>query len=166
MDKVQARLAAIGHFLGQAKSVTVGYLKDGPTYPARESQAQTDSNADRASMGVAPAESPSKPVAMIAAIQNYGSAASGIPPRPFFTLTVDAGKAHWGTDLAKLLRENSYDSRVALELMGERIKGELATAIVDLTAPPLAPYTIAKKGSDKPLIETGLMLNSLDHAVA
>ena len=62
MDKVQARLAAIGRSLGGAQSVTVGNLNDGPTYPARESQAQTDSNADRASMGVAPAESPSKPV--------------------------------------------------------------------------------------------------------
>ena len=34
-----------------------------------------------------------------------------------------------------------------------------------ISSPPLAPATIARKGSDKPLVDTGLMRNSITSRV-
>lgn len=85
-----------------------------------------------------------------------------VPPRPFFRKMVESGKGHWGADLGGLLRSNDYDADRALELMGEQLEGELQQSIRDFTDPGNAPSTIAKKGFDKPLIETSHMLNSVD----
>ncbi|WP_260855420.1 hypothetical protein [Mesorhizobium amorphae] len=38
-------------------------------------------------------------------------------------------------------------------------------AIVEYVGPPLKPETIARKGSDKQLIDTSVMLNSVDWRV-
>lgn len=104
-----------------------------------------------------------KPVAMIAAIQNYGS--GHIPPRPFFSNMVRSKSKDWPKALAPLLKANDYDATLALRLMGEGIKGQLQQSIRDTNTPPLAPSTIARKGFDKPLIDTGHMINSVDYEV-
>ena len=48
---------------------------------------------------------------------------------------------------------------------GEAIAGQLRESIINLTEPPLAPATVARKGSDKPLVDTGHMLASVDYEV-
>jgi len=50
--------------------------------------------------------------------------------------------------------------------MGGLIGGELAESISELVSPPLAPYTIQKKGFDKPLIDTAHMFQSITHEVS
>jgi hypothetical protein len=52
-----------------------------------------------------------------------------------------------------------------LDLMGTAIKGQLQQAIVDFVGIPLAPATIARKGTDKQLVDTGHMLASVDYEV-
>lgn len=47
--------------------------------------------------------------------------------------------------------------------MGDGIRGQLQTSIRDWTTPPNSPDTIAKKGFNKPLIDTSHMLNSVDY---
>jgi hypothetical protein len=49
--------------------------------------------------------------------------------------------------------------------MGAGIAGQLRQSIIDLVAPPLAPSTIKRKGFDKPLIDQGIMLSSVDYEV-
>lgn len=105
------------------------------------------------------------PVALIAAIQNYGAPLANIPARPFFSNMVDTKQKEWGPALAKLLQSTSYDTIAALNLMGEGIKGQLQQAIRDFVGVPLAPATIARKGFDKQLIDTSHMLNSVSYAV-
>lgn len=142
-----------------------------------------------------------KPVAYIAAIQEFGDPGSGIPPRPFFRTMIANEKGHWGQDVAKVLIATNYNARQTLELMGQEIKAELQTSIVDLVAPPLSRTTImlramraadptlgdagnpityatvneararvaagesANGASEKPLIDSGHMLNSVDYEV-
>ncbi|WP_423786270.1 hypothetical protein [Klebsiella aerogenes] len=53
-----------------------------------------------------------------------------------------------------------------MQKVGEIIKGQLQNSIRQLTDPPLAQSTIEQKGSDKPLILTGHMLNSVDYEVS
>jgi hypothetical protein len=87
-------------------------------------------------------------------------------PRPFFRGMIAQESQHWGRDLGALLKSEDYDASNALTLMGKEIEGELVESIQTLTDPPLAPSTIAaKKGVTKPLIDTGLMWQSVDSFV-
>lgn len=105
------------------------------------------------------------PVAMIAAINEYGRPSVGQPPRPFFRRMIAAKQGEWPSAIAGLLKANGLDAMRALDLAGAAIAGQLRESIRDLTDPPLAASTIRRKGFDKPLVDTGHMLNSVDHEV-
>ena len=105
------------------------------------------------------------PVAMIAAIQDYGAPSVGIPPRPFFRNMIAAKKGEWPDAIAKLLKANNLDAEKALEQTGQAIAGQLRQSIQDTNAPPLAQATIERKGFSKPLIDTGHLWNSVDYDV-
>jgi hypothetical protein len=105
------------------------------------------------------------PVAMIAAIQDFGAPSVGIPPRPFFRNMVKDKSPGWPDAVAKLLKANDYDAAKTLDMVGQAIAGQLRQSIIDTNEPPLAPATIARKGFDKPLIETSHMINSVDYEV-
>lgn len=139
-DKLKAALADMAARLRRAQSVRVGFL-EGATYPDGKS------------------------VAMVAALNEFGVPSRGQPPRPFFRNMVAAKSKEWPAAIAGLLRDNNYDALRALQLTGEAIAGQLRQSITDLVAPPLAPSTIARKGFDKPLIDTGHMLNSVSYEV-
>ena len=87
------------------------------------------------------------------------------PPRPFFRNMIAEKSGEWGGQLAAAMKANGNDGKKALELVGMVIEGELVQSINDLTTPALSPVTIAKKGFDKPLIETSNMLNSVTSKV-
>lgn len=105
------------------------------------------------------------PVALVAAIQNYGAPRANIPPRPFFSNMVAAKSPEWPAAISGLLQRNGYDIVKALDLTGEAIKGQLQTSIRDFVGVPLRPATIARKGHAKQLIDTAHMLNSVDYVV-
>ena len=104
------------------------------------------------------------PVAMIAAINEYGRPPTQ-PPRPFFRNMIRDKQGEWPTAIADLLKANDLDAVKALDLAGAAIAGQLRQSIVDLVSPALAASTIRRKGFDKPLIDTGHMMNSVDHEV-
>lgn len=104
-----------------------------------------------------------KSVALIAALNNWGTKTA--PPRPFFTNMIADKSPAWGDDLGVALKLTDYNVRRALDLVGANIAGQLRQSIIDTNAPPNAPSTIAKKGHSKPLVDTGHMLNSVDHEV-
>ncbi len=106
-----------------------------------------------------------KPVAMIAAIQNFGAPRAGIPPRPFFSNMIANKSGEWPKALAGLLRSNDWNAERALDVAGAAIAGQLRQSIIDTNTPPLAKSTIRRKGFDKPLIDTSVMINSIDHEV-
>ncbi len=138
--KLELALARIAAQVRGGGGVRVGFL-EGATYPD------------------------GKPVAMIAAIQNFGAPRAGIPPRPFFSNMIAAKAASWGPAIAKLLKDNNYNVARVFQLTGEGIKGQLQQSIIDTNAPPLSPYTIRRKGFAKPLIFTSHMINSVDFEV-
>lgn len=112
------------------------------------------------------------PVAMIAAINEYGAPSRNQPPRPFFRRMIDAKQGEWPEALATLLVQTDYDAAKALDVAGAAIAGQLRESITTLVDPPLAPSTIRKKGFAKPLIggvtknsQGGHMLKSVDHEV-
>lgn len=105
------------------------------------------------------------PVAMIAAINEYGAPSRGQPPRPFFRNMINEKQGEWPEAIANLLRHHDMNAAEALEDAGITIEGQLRQSITDLTEPPLAPSTIRRKGHAKPLIDTSHMLNSVGHEV-
>ena len=139
-SKLGAALRKIAGRLEQQQTLRVGFLEGG-TYP----------------------DGTSTP--MVAAIQNYGAPAAGIPPRPFFSTMVAKKSPTWGGDIGKILPAVGYDVDAALKLMGERIHDQLQESINEWRVPKLADATVAKKGFDKPLIHTKNMLDSVGYDI-
>lgn len=88
-----------------------------------------------------------------------------IPPRPYFRRMIAECSPAWGGAMAEALIASDWNSRAALALLGERIKGELQQSIISLKDPPNAKSTVRKKGFDNPLIDTSHMLNSVDYSI-
>lgn len=139
-EKLEQTLAAIAKKIGTKAVLRVGFL-EGATYPG------------------------GTPVAMIAAIHNFGAPRAGIPARPFFSNMVREKSPGWGKALVKNLVANDFDVDRSLRMMGEGIAGQLRQSIKDTNEPPLAASTIKRKGFAKPLVDTGQMMNSVDYEV-
>ena len=115
-------------------------------------------------------------VAMVAATNEYGSIANNIPPRPFMRPAHDKNKEVFAKAIASAVR-NAKDGkatfRQGMGLFGEVAVGEVKQAIRDVTSPRLAKATIeARKArhskgiaSDKPLVDSGIMLQSVSYEV-
>lgn len=107
-------------------------------------------------------------VAYVAAIQEFGAPAVGIPPRPFMQPTVKEKKDTWVKIIEKQLPKVALGKMSAfdvLDLVGISAAADIQTKISSIYTPPNAPATIRAKGSAKPLIDTGLMLASVQNAV-
>lgn len=139
-DKLAARIELVRKTLTNATMVKAGFL-EGATYPDGTT------------------------VATVAAANEFGSTGEGRfqPPRPFFRIAIDSNKNKWSKGLAKLIMKDG--AQVALSKAGEVMMGDIQSSIQLLKAPALAPATIKAKGFDKPLIETGHMLKSVDYEV-
>lgn len=119
-------------------SLKVGFL-EGATYPEGQS------------------------VPAVAAFNEFGT--GNAPPRPFFRNAINKNGAKWGKAGATILKSTGGDVKKTLMLLGEGIKGDIIQSINDLVSPPLAQSTIDRKGFDKPLIDTAVMVNSVDYVV-
>lgn len=86
-----------------------------------------------------------------------------ILPRPYFRTMIKEKGPTWGPDIAKLLKANDFDAIKVLGLMGVLIKRQLQESIRNWTTPPNAPSTIARKGFNDPLIDTGYMVSRVDY---
>jgi hypothetical protein len=139
-DQVARKLNELLSKVGKGGTVKVGFL-EGATYPDGTS------------------------VPLVAAMDEFGSPSRGQPPRPAIRNMLAADSPGWGATAAKLLVANDYDVEKTLGQMGEGIAGQLRKSIIDIREPPLKPSTIARKGSDKPWIESGHLLQSVDKEV-
>lgn len=139
-DKLEAELKKIAANVKNAASVRVGFLENS-TYPDGTS------------------------VPLVAAIQEFGAPSRGIPPRPFFRNMIAAKSGEWPKAVGDLLKVNDFDAAKTLNLAGDGIKGQLQQSIRDTDSPALKQSTIDKKGFDKPLVDTGHMLNSVGYIV-
>lgn len=103
------------------------------------------------------------PVAAVAFWNNYGTSTS--LARPFFSNMIEEEKPTWGKKVAAGLKAMDGDGEKVLGAMGLDIQGALIQSIRDFKDPPNAPYTVKKKGFNKPLIDTADMVNSPTYRV-
>lgn len=139
-ERLEQALNELSKQVGTGGIVRVGFLEDA-TYPD------------------------GTPVALVAAIQEFGAPSRGIPPRPFFRGMIAAKSREWAPAMAWLLKMNKLNIHLTLEQTGIAVKGQLQEAITKFVGAPLAPSTIARKGHSKQLVDTGHMLNSVDYEV-
>ena len=139
-DALMARLKEIADKAGDGGTLRTGFLENA-TYPD------------------------GTPVALVAAVNEFGRPERNQPPRPFFRAMIAEKQKGWPRALGALAKSNDYDIDKTLGQMGEGIKGQLQESIRQLDIPPLAPVTVARKGFDKPLVDTGHMMNSVDYEV-
>lgn len=101
------------------------------------------------------------PVATVAMQNNLGTA--NIPARPFFTIAINKNKKKW----IKLLKNGIIQGKglKAAKLVGEQMRVDIVKTITDLDTPPNAPYTIAKKGSSNPLVDTSTLRKSVTYKI-
>lgn len=98
------------------------------------------------------------PVAKVAAILEYGS------PWAFMRPTVHQKQGQWRNTVKTLMKaaiKNGISSETVLKQMGEIAKGDIQGTIAGMISPPNAPATIKRKGFNKPLVDTGVMLASI-----
>jgi hypothetical protein len=87
------------------------------------------------------------------------------PARPYFRGMIQKNKGQWGPDLGKIIKASDYDAGIALGRLGKHVEEQLQESIREFHDPANAKSTIAKKGFDKPLIESKHMLDSVDSEV-
>ena len=100
----------------------------------------------------------------VAALHEYGAPAAGIPQRSFIRATVDEKRSEIGAmqeALAAEVAAGSLAPRAALERLGAVVSGMVQTRIAAGIDPPNAPSTVARKGSSKPLVDTGQLRSAV-----
>ena len=108
-------------------------------------------------------------VAYVAAIQELGYEEGGIPARPFMRPAVTKNKSRWSdfaARIAKRILKGTQTAQGGMEDLAEFAAEDVKQAIEAVTTPTLKPGTLAArraKGrtSDKPLIDTKLMIRSV-----
>lgn len=105
------------------------------------------------------------PVINVALWNELGTVKS--PPRPFIRQTVDNNEAKFQAEMKSAANElaNGATAEKVLNELGVFAKGLLQKEIKDGNFVANAPSTIKKKGSDRPLIDTGLLRQSANYVI-
>jgi hypothetical protein len=105
-------------------------------------------------------------MAELGSIHEFGTKDGDIPARPFMSTTFDDNKKNLNNFIAALtskVMQGNMPAKQAVALLGEWYEAKIKSKINSIRFPPNAPTTIARKGSSKPLIDTGQMRNSIRH---
>lgn len=116
------------------------------------------------------------PVAYVATIQEFGYPEGNIPARPFFRPTIAEQRDAWRATLQKGARavvNGKMSVEQMLMMFGAVAAGDVAGGIRKVMTPPLKQSTLdnrqARKKtpgvSHKPLVDTGLMIQSVSNDV-
>jgi hypothetical protein len=121
-------------------------------------------------------ESVGEPVAKIARINNYGATIKRdgkvvgiIPARGFMQgawLAFSRNRAAIQKKAINQMLTKGKTPEQALGMIGNVLEGEIVKSIRDGGWEPNAPSTIAKKGFDKPLIDSGHMWKTVNSKVS
>lgn len=104
-------------------------------------------------------------VAQIGAIHEFGAPAAGIPERPFLRGSIQKNRQKYialNRNSLKKIISGDLDMNGALGLLGTRAAADVQREIRAGDFVALDPKTIKRKGSSKPLIDTGQLRQSID----
>ena len=110
----------------------------------------------------------------IAAIHEFGSPEANIPQRSFILMTLAAHEEELNEVIAKLARAvvtQGWEVERALNVLGAWVVAKIRNAMTGVGDfiplwDPLKPATIAAKGSDAPLIDTGRLMQAIQWEIS
>lgn len=118
-----------------------------------------------------------QPVAGVAAVQEFGSPSRGIPPRSFFRTTATERRGEWAHTAEQVSRaaaQGKIEPGRVMEAIALAAEGHVRETITKIQSPPLKQATIDARKSRlanggagaqatiaKPLVDTGILLNTL-----
>lgn len=108
-------------------------------------------------------------LAQIAYIMEKGSAVNNIPERPFMHQTRERNEKRMIGLSKKLLKAISNGSTTAMDAikkLGASYEGAMKRIFIEGSFAPNAPATVRRKKSSRPLIDTGLLRQSIKFKVA
>lgn len=108
------------------------------------------------------------PLAVIGAVQEFGSADGHIPERSFLRVPLWSNQQLFAKIFTMGLPqviEGEITLRQLMEQAGARAASVSQEAISEGIAPPNAPSTVARKGSSTPLVDTGRLRQSITYVV-
>jgi hypothetical protein len=119
------------------------------------------------------------PVALVAAVQEFGYAPKNIPPRSFMRTTIAEKQVSWrkvAFNGAQKVVAGKAAPGYVMEQIGLKAAGDIRKKIASILHPPLKPSTIARRKAryadksttgllTKPLIDTKRMYNTLTNSV-
>jgi hypothetical protein len=146
-DKGLARLLKVSESLARKPYVKVGVMGD-------SARAPREGNVDTIALAV---------------IHEFGVPQRRIPARPFLRSTFDAKKSAWNSLLSRMalgVVRGKLTVEQALGLLGQRAAADVKLRITTgSNFVPNAPMTIARKGSSRPLVDTGRLVASISYVV-
>lgn len=109
-------------------------------------------------------------VAQVWQWQEEGLPAQNIPTRPairtgFMTPVKKGSYDKLFAESMQRIAEGKSTFKQEYERMGIKARSDLKKAVADWDTPPNAPFTIAEKGFNNPLIDSGLLYESIDYKV-
>ena len=102
----------------------------------------------------------------VATFNEFGT--SRIPERSFIRAWFDEHQAELKADLGKMMQAvllGRLTREQMLERLGQRCVGQIQARIAEGVPPPNAESTIRRKGSSKPLVDTGALRSSVSYRV-
>lgn len=104
-------------------------------------------------------------VAEYATYNEYGT--KHIPARPFVSKTTDE-KEGWKREqdaVVLSIYKQKYSAQQAMQRLGKLAQGDIRRTVRAIKTPANAPSTVAKKGRNNPLIETGTMARAINYDI-
>jgi hypothetical protein len=104
----------------------------------------------------------------LAAIHEFGAPRAGIPERSFIRRAMrenEGALARVMTRVARQIINDDLSIAEALEVLGHWGVSAIKATIKSGVTPELAPATIARKKSSKPLVDTGQLINAITFAI-
>lgn len=106
--------------------------------------------------------------AQLMAIHEFGTDDGHVPERAPIRKTMAKNGDSYGTMFEKAIKgvlEGKSDADIILNRIGAQVAGDVVGEIRAGVDPELAPSTIKRKGSDRPLIDTGALVQSISYEV-
>jgi hypothetical protein len=106
----------------------------------------------------------------VMALNEFGSEGGLIPERAPIRRTIDAQQSTYMADFLPRLARAAFERRItftqAMGLFGERVSADIKNTITQgRQLEPNKQSTIDKKGSDRPLVDTGRLVQSITYEV-
>lgn len=163
--------------------------KPGAAKAFKQAEKALDKAAVRVGWFAAAVYDKGQPVAGIAYVHEFGSPAQGIPPRLGLRNTAEEKREEWkktAAQISKAALQGKADPSKVMESIAAVAEGAVRASITKIVSPPLKQSTIdARKrrladkgrsvkgakggagiaGISKPLVDTGVLLNSLSSEV-